>query len=91
MNRKNLPLLLMLIAGTVTCIFTYIEKYTMVQKLISMFVTLLIFYLFGCAFKWALDFFDRQNEKWLMEEGEVIEKEPEEAGDAGAEGGQDYT
>lgn len=78
MNRKNLPLLLMLTAGTVTCIITYIEKYTLFGKLLSLFVVLLIFYLLGSILKWTLDFFDMQNEERLKDEGEVIEKDSEE-------------
>ena len=81
MNRKNLPLLLMLTAGAVTCIITYIEKYTMVEKLVSLFFVLLLFYILGCIMKWTLDYFEKQNEERLMEEGEVIEKEAEDAGE----------
>ena len=82
MNRKNLPLLLMLTAGAVTCIITYIEKYTMNQKLVALFVVLLVFFVLGSILKWTLDYFDQQNEVKLREEGEVIEKEPEELQDA---------
>lgn len=77
MNRKNLPLLLMLAAGAVTCIITFIEQYSMLQKLVALFVVLLVFYLIGSMFKWLLDFFDAQNEKRRAQEGEVIEKEAE--------------
>lgn len=82
MSRKDLPLLLMLAAGAVTCVITYIEKYTMVEKLVSLFVVLLIFAILGSVIKWTLDFFDRQNEERLKEEGEVIEKELEHPEDA---------
>ena len=44
MNRKNIPLLLMLTAGAVTCIITYVKRYSMNAKLISLFVVLVIFY-----------------------------------------------
>lgn len=81
MNRKNLPLLLMLTAGAVTCIITYIEEYSMNAKLVSLFVVLLIFYVLGSILKWTLDYFERQNEQKLMEEGEVIEKESDELQD----------
>lgn len=76
-----MPLLLMLTAGAVTCIITYIEKYTMVEKLVSLFFVLLLFYILGCIMKWTLDYFEKQNEERLMEEGEVIEKEAENAGE----------
>lgn len=77
MNRKNLPLLLMLTAGAVTCIVTYIMEYSMSAKLISLFVVLLLFYFFGSILKWTLDYFDRQNEEKQKETGEVIEKDSE--------------
>lgn len=68
----------MLVTGIVTCVITFIEKYTMIAKLVSLFVVLLLFYVLGSVLKWTLDFFDRQNEEKLKEEGEVIEKEPDE-------------
>lgn len=84
MYRKNLPLLLMLTASAVTCIITFIRKYSMLEKLVSLFVVMLIFFLLGSVLKWTLDYFDAQNEKRRLEEGEVIEKEAE-----GQEDGQD--
>jgi len=75
MNRKNLPLILMLAAGAIVCIITYIQDFSMTTKLVSLFVVLLLFYILGTVLKWTLDFFDRQNEEKLAEEGEVIEKE----------------
>lgn len=77
MNRKNLPIFLMLTAGAVTCIITFIEQYTMVEKLVALFVVLLVFYVLGSILKWTLDFFEKQNEERLREEGEVIEKDSE--------------
>ncbi len=74
MNRKNLPLILMLTAGAVTCVITFIRDYTMLGKLIALFVVMLIFYILGSVLKWTLDYFEAQNEKRLREEGEVIEK-----------------
>lgn len=84
MNRKNLPLLLMLTAAAVTSIITFIQQYTMLEKLVSLFVVMLIFYALGSVLKWTLDYFDAQNEKRRLEEGEVIEKEAE--GQEGEEG-----
>lgn len=81
MNRKNLPLFLMLTAGAVTSIITYIEKYPMEVMLVSIFVVLLLFYILGCIIKWTLDYFDLQNEERLKSEGEVIEKEPKDSGE----------
>ena len=77
MNRKNLPLLMMLIAGAIMCIISYVQNYTILAKLVSRFVVLLVFYLLGGVLVWTLNYFERQNEERLKEEGEVIEKEGE--------------
>ncbi len=75
MNRRTMPLILMLLAGVVTCIITFIMQYTIIFKLLALLVVLLVFYTLGSIFKWVLDMFDRQNAKIAMEQGEVIQKE----------------
>ena len=75
MNRKNMPLLLMLGAAAVTSILTYVMHYTILQKLIALLVVLLIFYVLGSTLRWVLDTFEAQNEKAALDEGEVIEKD----------------
>jgi len=75
MNRNNLPLILMLTAGAVTCVINLIRQYSTLSQLILLFVVLVIFYCLGTGIKWTLNYFDRQNEKRLADEGEVIEKE----------------
>lgn len=77
MNRKNIPLLLMLTAGAVTCIITYVRQYSITAKLVALFLVLVIFWLLGSILEWTLNYFDAQNEKKRKEEGEVIEKETE--------------
>ncbi len=77
MNRNNFPLVLMLVAGAVTCVINLIRQYPMPGQLVVLFIVLVVFYLLGCVVKWTLDFFDAQNEKKAAEEGEVIEKESE--------------
>lgn len=75
MNRKNIPLVLMLSAGAITCIITFIQRYTIVEKLAVLLAVLVLFYLLGSVLVWTLNYFDMQNEQKLKEEGEVIEKE----------------
>ncbi len=75
MKRKYLPLIIMLVAGAVISIITFVSKYTVVKKLVSLLVVLVVFYILGSALKWALDTFEKQNEKAALDEGEVIEKE----------------
>lgn len=79
MNRNNLPLVLMLVAGAVTCVINLIRQYPMPGQLVVLFIVLVVFYLLGNVIKWTLDFFDSQNEKKAAEEGEVIEKESEQS------------
>lgn len=78
MNRKKMPLVLMLTAGAVTCIITFIMKYPIIWKLVTLLLVLIIFYVLGTILKWVLDAFEKQNEKAALDEGEVIEKETEE-------------
>lgn len=87
MNRKNLPLVLMLLAGAVTCIITFIQDYAMAERLGILLGVLVLFYLLGSILVWTLNYFDMQNEQRRKEEGEVIEKEAEEA----AEGREETT
>lgn len=77
MNRKTMPLILMLTAGAVTCIITFVRNYSILNKLLALLVTLVIFYILGSVLKWTLDFFDSRNEKSQEDEGEETEKEPE--------------
>ena len=81
MNRKNLPILLMLTAGAITCIITYIMDHAMIMKLVSLFLVMVLFYFLGSILKWTLDAFDRQNTE--KEEKEKMEAE------GGAESGSE--
>ena len=87
MNRKKMPIILMLVAGAVTCIITFIKNYSFSEKLISLAVVLVLFYALGSILKAVLDYFDKQNEKKNQEEGEVIQKEAE--AEEAAQGEQD--
>lgn len=78
MLRKNIPLILMLVAGAVACIITFFNDFTILQKMLWTLVVLVVFYVLGCILKAALDSFDRQNQKTNAEKGEVIEKDSDE-------------
>lgn len=77
MSRKNIPMFLMLVAGTVICVITYVKQYTVIDRMVALLVTLLLFYFLGSVLKWTLDYFEAQNIEINKEEGEVIQKEPE--------------
>lgn len=86
MNRKYLPMVLMLLAGAITCVITLVRHYEQLRALVVLFIVLLVFYLIGCAIVWMLNSFDAQNEKSSLHEGEVIEKEkPEDDEESSAE------
>ena len=77
MDRKNLPLILMLTAGAITCVINLIRHYSVISQLIVLLIVLILFYVLGSAIKWTLDYFDAQNEQLFSNEGEVIENESE--------------
>ena len=77
MDRKNLPLILMLTAGAITCVINLIRHYSVISQLIVLLIVLILFYVLGSGIKWTLDYFDAQNEQLFSNEGEVIEKESE--------------
>lgn len=72
-----MPLILMLVAGAVTCVITFFQEYTIFERLLILFIVLLVFYILGSIMKFTLNYFDRINEMRIMEAGEVIEKEAE--------------
>lgn len=83
MNREKLPMILMLVAGAITCIINLIQNYSILRSLVSLFIVLVLFFFLGSIMKWTLNSFDRENEKRNQEAGEVMEKETEEAQEQG--------
>lgn len=79
-RRKLLPVLIMLLAGAMASILLAIGNYEIKTMLGILLAVLIIFYILGCILKWSLDHIDKQNEKTesSLDEGEVIEKQPEE-------------
>lgn len=91
MNRKNIPMFLMLVAGAVTCVITFVNHYSVIEKMVCLLIALLIFYFLGSVLKWTLDYFDAQNEEKNKEEGEVIQKEAEGDGESSQGESKDNT
>lgn len=75
MNRKLLPVFIMLFAGAIASIMTAIMQYDLKSFLMIVFITLVIFYILGSVLKYVLDLFDRQNRKDTLDHGEVIPKQ----------------
>ena len=87
MNRKNMPLILMLTAGTCTCIVTMVQAYSVLASLVALFAVMLLFYCLGNGVRLLLDRFDRQNEeKAKQEQEEKAEQEDAVSEDAQQKG-----
>lgn len=74
MNRKMIPIILMLFAGAMTSIVVYYRKLGPVWMLISTLAVMVVFYLIGSIVKLVLDSLDVTEEKSPKGDGEVIEK-----------------
>ncbi len=77
-KRRLIPPFVMLLAGAVVSITMRILAYDLQTMLIVLLCVLLGFYFVGRILQIMLDRFEQQIEEAHMEEGEVIEKEPEE-------------
>lgn len=75
MERKLIPLTLMLIAGAMCSIVCFAQGYDAYTMLWALFIVLLVFYVLGSVIKRVMEKFEIENEEKSKEEGEVIEKE----------------
>ena len=75
MKRKLIPLTMMLGAGLVTSVITFIRGDSIIYKLASLLIVFLIFYVIGSVIVMFLDHFDKVNSREAMVEDEVIEKD----------------
>lgn len=75
MNTKKIPAIVMLLAGTVACIATYINHYSLEDMLVVLLLTLVVFLIIGIVIKLILDSFDiTKDDEKVNDEGEVVEK-----------------
>lgn len=77
MTRKQIPVLLTLIAASITALLTYFNDYSLKDMSIALLATIVAFYFIGSVIKMILDSFEKKNneEKEVPDSGEVIEKE----------------
>ncbi len=75
MKRKLIPPFVMLLAGLIASIRTYMLHYDLKRSLTIILVVLVIFYLLGSLVKFMLDVFEKDIAQKAMDEGEVIEKQ----------------
>ncbi|MBO5335982.1 MAG: hypothetical protein J6A94_02475 [Lachnospiraceae bacterium] len=82
MKRKYIPLILMLVAGAVTCIINLIQNKSILGQLTSMLIVLVVFYILGSVLKGTLDSFERQNAEKAKEQELEAEAASEENADS---------
>ena len=87
MKRRMIPIFLMLLAGAITSIITYIRDYELVKMLWTLLGVLIVFYALGVVIKKTLNLFDEQIEEAekKAKEAEEKEKEKEKEGPVGEE------
>ena len=68
MKRKNLPLIIMLVAGALTSTLTFRKGYELQDKLLMLLITLIIFYGLGSLLIGTLNYFDKVNQERRQEE-----------------------
>lgn len=82
LKTRQLPAVVMLLGGAVAALLTYIRDFPLSDMLVIVLASLLGFYIVGLILKRIFDSFrirrKIQEEDGVAEEGEVIEKEPEE-------------
>lgn len=83
-KRKLIPPFVMLSAGAIASITMFALHYRLNNMLVILLCVLIVFYIAGGLLKWMLDHFEAQIEEARMEEGEVIEKEPDEGAEPGS-------
>ena len=74
-KTKLIPPFMMLMAGAITSILTFINQYEIKDALFILLFVLIIFYFMGLIVKKIFDTYTIVNNKILEDEGEVIEKE----------------
>ena len=62
-KMKNIPFILMLSAGSITSIMTYIFQYEIKTALLVLLSVLLVFYCFGLLLVNVIISFDKKNEE----------------------------
>lgn len=78
MNTRKIPALIMLIAGSIACIMTYLNHYDLRDMLIVLILVLIVFLIIGLIVKGILDSIHLPGSDAVNPDGEVIEKKDEE-------------
>ena len=55
MKRNLIPLFFMLLAGAITSLFSYFNKYELKRMLVTLLIAMLVFYIIGLIVKAIMD------------------------------------
>ena len=80
MKRKFIPVIMMLVSGIISCLFTMLRGETLLYRMAVLLITMLLFYGLGQLLYSVLNYFDRENEVRLAEAEALAAAEAEAAG-----------
>lgn len=75
MNRKNIPVILMLSAGAIVGIVYFVKGQPIQKMLLAIIIVFVVFYGLGSLLENVLNYFDKKNEERIKKEKEQEEKE----------------
>ncbi len=76
MKKKNLPAIIMLSAGAIACITCIVKKYLILDTLITVLITLIIFYIVGLiASKYIANINEAADNAYIVREREKMKAE----------------
>ena len=89
MNTRKIPAFVMLLAGAVVTIVTFVNHYSLEDMLVILILTLIGFLIVGIVIKLVFDSFhiEEPDEDKVDDDGEVVEKTAA-SGEEGAEGSE---
>lgn len=82
MKRNLIPIIMMLVSGAISCLFTMVRGETLLFRMTSLLGAMLLFYGLGWILCSVLNYFDSENEKRLAAETALSEEEEAVEGEA---------
>ncbi|MCR4685287.1 MAG: hypothetical protein K5649_07465 [Lachnospiraceae bacterium] len=82
MNTRKIPAIIMLLAGSIACVMTYLNHYDLKDMLIVLILVLIIFLFIGLVVKGIFDSIHLPSADAVNPDGEVIEKSDEEGSES---------
>ncbi len=75
MKRKLIPVIMMLVSGVISCLFTMARGESLLYRMTALLGSMLLFYGLGCVLCGVLNYFERVNEERLAAEEVLSEEE----------------